>query len=330
MTHVSDIVKTLANSAQARGISDPAKLAEYAAAKQALNAEAKANWGNPAWHAEVAAVVAARLDYMGAFENPFAAYLRTHSIGEGDFLEIKERRGLKAFWTARGAYIEESQIFANRFTVPRDTIGFHITEFEDKAAVNFGETIEAVMAMGYAKMESTIAESVFATFEAVYDVSSDYYVPVSGDLTKEVLDATITEVFDQARPDNWAAREVTIFGRRAAVDQILNVASTTANLFVPSISEGIQNTGRLGVYRGANIVVVPNYHDGEGNSFVPNDSLWVFGNDIGDFVNYGGTKAKTWNDPTVDYWHAKARKDVGWALSHPEYGRRIQLLEESS
>ena len=80
---------------------------EYERIKAALNEEAKEKFiKDPEWTREVAATLQSALDYQFTFENLFGTYFQVKTVGEFEKLYIRERRGLKVFYTHRGGYIE--------------------------------------------------------------------------------------------------------------------------------------------------------------------------------------------------------------------------------
>ncbi len=332
---MTDTSKLITDLIQARSSANPfaqtdaAKVEAYAKTKAALNEEAQKNWNDPAWHREMAAVVSTRLDYSFAFDNLFSSYIETLNVGYDDKVVEEEFEGLQAFWTARGAYIDESQMKQSRYTMGRDTIGFHVSEFEDKLRVNFANSMESMIALGYQVMDAQIHHRLFTLLQTTVGQSSDYYVAATGGLTKALLDSTLTDVADEIRPRNGVLAPITIMGRRAAVDAISAVV-TGNDGYDPEGNAQIRQAGRLASYRGANIQVVPNYYDQNRNSILAADELWIFAGTVGKMVNYGGTVTKTWAENTVDYVHYRARKDVGMAIWHPEHSRRIVIGTESS
>ena len=302
---------------------EKAKLDEYNAIKKALNEEAKANWDEPAWHREQAATLAAQYDYGFEFDNLFSSYVQTRNVGFTDKEYIRERRGLRAYWTHRGGYVDESQITTEDFEVPRDTIGFHVSEFDDKLQVGFADSMEAMAALGNARVEVELNRRVFTLLQEAIPSSSDYYVDAtSGGLTKEVLDDSIRETWDAVRPDGIGPVPVTIIGRAALVDQISDL-STAPGTFDPAATEELRARGYVGSYRGAQIIRVRNYTDEDGVSFIPDNELWVVAGTVGTFVRYGGAKVREWLENTVDYRHYRMRQDVGGLIYHPEQARRV-------
>ena len=298
-------------------------LAEYERAKAALNQEALDNWHNETWHREQAQILAQRFDYGFQFDNLFGTYFEVRNVGEFDQITIRERRGLQVFWTARGGYIDETQLQTDRFELPRDTIGFHVSEFEDKLRANYAETIEELADLAMQRLDAEVNRRMFNLLQAAVPSTSPYYVNATSGLTKPILDTALREVADAVKPNNGSMPPVTILGRATMIDKISDVVTDAAALFDPEATAEIRRMGRLGVYRGASIVRINNYTDENDQPYIPDDELWVFGGTVGVFAKYGGMQTKSWAENTVDYRHIRGRMDCGGLVYHPEYARRI-------
>lgn len=297
---------------------DQEALEAYETEKAALNEAARDRWDDLEFHREVAADVTSILDYQFTFENLFGTYLQVERVGEFDRVIVRERRGLKVFYTSRGGYIEESQLKVEDWELPRDTIGFHVSEHTDKLRANFAESIEDMVTLGSARLEAEINRRMFNLLQEAVPAASPYYVASTG-LTKTQLDTAIREVRDAIKPNGVGPVPVTIIGRASMVDQISDF-----NLgFDPEATEEVRAKGRLGVYRGANIVQVINYTDENALPYIPANELWVLGGTAGKFAMYGDLQTKSWEENTVDYRHYRCRKDIGGMVHHPEQVRRI-------
>ena len=147
------------------GAVSPEKAAEYQRAKAAWNQEAIDRWEDPQWQREQALLVAEQVEYGFTFNNLFSTYFPTRNVGEFEQITIRERRGLSVFYTHRGGYIEESQLQREDFEVPRDTLGFHVSEFEDKLRANFADTMEFMIALGTRKMEAEVNRRIFTMLQ---------------------------------------------------------------------------------------------------------------------------------------------------------------------
>lgn len=293
-------------------------LAEHAEIAAKLNDEAKENWDNPTWQRQVARDIADTLDYGFTFDNLFGDYIDVQQVGEFDRVVIRERRGLRVFYTSRGGYIDESQIRDEVFTMGRDTLGFHVSEHTDKLRANFATAINDLVNLGEARLNSEVNRRMFSLLQEAVPSGSPYYVSTNG-VTKPELDASLREVRDAVRPDGQVAAPVTIIGRAAMVDQI----SEFDFGFDPEATAEVRARGRLGVYRAANVVQIQNYADEDGVSFIPANELWVISGSVGRFALYGQMRVKTWEENTVDYTHYRARKDIGGMVHRPQLARRI-------
>lgn len=293
-------------------------MAQHASLVEKLNLEARDNWDNEGWHRQVAADIANVLDYQFTFENLFSTYFQTENVGEFDRVILRERRGLKVFYTSRGGYIDESQINEEMWQLPRDTLGFHVSEHSDKLRANFATTMQDLVSLGEMRLEAEVNRRIFSLLGSAVPFGNASYVGTNG-LTKPELDAAIRDVRDAIKPNGMGPIPITVIGRASMVDQISDF-----NLgFDPEATSEIRAKGRLGVYRGANIVQVINYTDEDGLAYIPANELWVFGGTVGKFAAYGGLQVKTWAENTVDYVHWRARKDVGGLVNHPEQVRRV-------
>lgn len=295
----------------------------YERIKAALNAEARERWNDESWHREQAATLQSQLDYQFTFENLFGTYFQVKTVGEFEKLYVRERRGLKVFYTSRGGYIEESQLKTEDWELPRDTLGFHVSEHADKLRANFAETIEAMVGLAEERWNAEVNRRMFNLLQESVPSSSPYYVNAAATgLTKPVVDTALREVRDAIKPNGMGPVPVTIIGRATAVDQISDFVGAQ---YDPEGNAEIRSRGRLGVYRGANIVQVINYTDENGVSYIPENEVWIFGGTVGLFALYGDMQVKSWEENTVDYRHYRGRKDIGGLIHHPEQSRRIRI-----
>ena len=311
------LVKSFASHRGRSNYGTPEQVAEMKELAQALNEQARENWDNPEFHRQVAADLASELDYGFTFENLFSTYFSTETVGEFDRVILKERRGLKVYYTARGGHVDETHLRTEQWELPRDTLGFHIRESEDKLRANFADEIGAIASLGQDRLEAEVNRRIFNTLQSAVPSGSDYYSTAAG-LSKSALDDLIREVKDAVKPNGQGPSPVTIIGRASMVDQISDFTG-----FAEEATEEIRLKGRLGVYRGANIVAVNNFTDEDGESYIPGNELWVFGGNVGKFALYGDLRVKSWSENTVDYQHYRAVKDIGGLVHHPEQARRF-------
>lgn len=294
--------------------------AELRAKVDRVNAEAAANWDNPAWRREMAQEVTETIYEGFEHENLLNIVTQVENAPFDGRVFIKETRGLRAFWIARGGYIEASTIRQDVMELPRDTIGFHVYEFEDKLRTSFGETQATLVDLGIQRMDAEINKRLLALFQTAVPNTSPYYISGAG-FSLATINAALREVRDASR-----SFEVSIIGRSTMTDQILDDLLGTAGNgggFLPQTNEDLIRRGVLGTYRGANIVTLRNYQDDEDVAFFPANELYVVARDASRVAFWGGLLSKEFTEQDNWYWHYLARRDFGGAVIRPSRIRRI-------
>jgi hypothetical protein len=282
-----------------------------------LSAEAKQNWNDPMWHMLMGQAITDAV-YVGfEHENLLDIMSTVERVGEDGRIFVKETRGLEAFWTARGGYIEISRLVSDVTELVRDTIGYHVYEFSDKLRNNFSETAATLIDLGAQRLDAEINLRVLKTFQAAVPVGSPYYVSGAG-LSLAALDSAINQVFDTTLEGI-----VTVLGRRTMTGQIVDqLAAGNYGAFLPETNEDLLRRGVLGQYKGATIVTLKNYRDDLDTSFFPANEMYVVGRDASKFGFWGGPLSKEWEDHNW-YWHHLARQDFGGGVFRPDRLRRI-------
>lgn len=297
----------------------PEQQREYKEAREALNAAARERWHDPEFHREVAADIQSIVDYGFMYETLFPTYFDIEQVGEFDRPIIRERRGLKVFYTSRGGYIEESQLRSEIWELPRDTMGFHISEHIDKLRANFADTIEDLINLGTNRLTAEVHRRSLSLMQAAVPVGASNYTNATTGITAAMVTSALSSVKDAIRPDGSGMPVLTILGRAPVTDKL-----TTFDFgFNPEVQQEIMNQGRLGTYRGAQVITLHHYVDEENVAYVPANELWIFSGNVGKFVVYGDLQTKQWDEDTVDYRHYRARKDFGGLVHHPERAWRL-------
>lgn len=285
-----------------------------------VNEEAALNWAKPEWRREMAAEMTQTIFEGFQHENLLSLLAEVENAGFNDRVFVKEVRGLRAFWVARGGYIEESTLRSDVMEIGRDTIGFHVSEFEDKLMTNFAETQSTLIELGIQRMDAEVNARFLALLQAAIPNTSPYYLDDSG-LSLTTLNTALREVRDESK-----TFDISIVGRSTMVDQIMDELLGAGNNgagFLPETNEALVQRGVLGKYRGANIVTLKNYKDDEDISFFPANELYVIGRDASKFAFWGGLMSKEYVENDNWYWHYLARRDFGGVVHRPERIRRI-------
>jgi hypothetical protein len=277
---------------------------------EAANLEAQENWHNPTWRAEFAADLTESILLGFETETLVDTLVESETTDFNGRVFVREATGLKAFWMARGGYIEASELSAEVVEVPRDMLGVHVWEFDDKFVNNFSDSARTLRDLAIQRMDAEINRRVHTTLSAA--VTGANAISAAG-LSAASLNKAIREVADES-----TTGEVTIFGRPTMVDQITDFTG-----FGNETLEEIRQKGVLGVYRGAQVVRLRNFKDEDNLPYIPANELWVLSRDCGKMAFFGGMKSKEFEDLDNWYWHYIARRDLGLLIHHPERARKI-------
>lgn len=286
----------------------------------ALNAEAAANWDNPTWRAEAAAALTETI-YLGfEHENLLSLMTNVENVDFNGRSFLREAKGLRAFWVARGGYIEASTIRVDALEIPRDTIGFHVYEFEDALRTNFAETQATLVDLGIKRLDAEVNLRFLRGLQAAVPIGSLQYVSGSG-ISLTALNQAIREVKDETMDG-----EVVILGRSTMVGQIgdqLLAQGGGQGIFAPETNEQLLRLGVLGTYKGARIVEIRNFRDDMDIPFFPGNEMWVIARDASKFAFFGTMLSKEFTENDAWYWHYLARRDFGGVVHRPGRLRRF-------
>jgi len=301
--------------------------AAYEAKVKALTEEAALNWKHAAWREEMAEVITQQITWGFEQENLIDLLANVDYLSNTGRSYVSEVKGMKAHWIAPGGYIEESTIREDRFEIRRDSVAFHVSEFEDKMEVEFGPTQANVIDLGIKRLAGEINLRVLRTFQEAVPSTSPYYTAANG-LSLATLNTAIRAVKDVSNED------VVIIGRRTMTDKIIDgvveLNGGAYGAYVPQTNEALLTRGVMGEYRGANIVNLKNYKDDNDNSFFPANELWVIARDASKFAFWGEPKTKQYVEEDNWFWHYLQRRDFGGIVWRPERLRRIIDTSQSA
>lgn len=290
----------------------PAERVAAAEALEAVNDEARKNWDDPSWRRDMAALLTESIREGFDLNSMFPTIVETKNLGFEERYILEEDTGLSVYAIAKGGHIEASAMVSETMEIPRDTLGFHVYEFEDKLRANFGESIGTLRNLAVKRLDWGVNKALKDLVEAGVPNGNPEYISAVG-VNQASLDQAIREVRDAS-----LTGEVTVWGRGTMTDQISGFTG-----FADEALEEIRKRGRIGVYRGANIVQTNNYKDELGVSFMPANEMYVISGDAGLFALYGGLLSKEYVEPDNWYWHYVGRQDFGGVMHHVDRVRRF-------
>lgn len=282
------------------------------------DAEAAEFWHDDGWRREMAAAMTTTVMEGFAHENLLSLMAEVEVASSlADRIVVEEVRGLTVYWISLGGQIDQSRMTEERWELQRDYVGFHVSELEEKMESGFSRSSSNIISGAIEQMDAAFSTRLLRLYQAgIPDNTSPYYISGAG-LSLPALNTAITEVQDMSMSDT-----ITLAGRATMVNQIMDEISTSS-WFVPETNEEIRRTGRLGTYRGANILRLKNFRDGRGVSRIPANEMWVLGVDAAKVGIWGGLRAQEWSEQGGFYWHYLARRTAGFALVRPQNVRRI-------
>lgn len=295
--------------------------AEVREAARQLNEEAKTNFTSPEWRADQAAVMTDTIYENFLYESILDRFGRVRNLSVEDQAFVREVNGLKAFWIARGGYIEMSDIRTEVVEIPRDSVGFHVSEYEDKLLTGFSEAASTFVDLGTQRLGAAVNARALRLFGTAIPASPGTHATDSSTFAVSHLTNAIALVREESQSQN-----ISIVGRATAMNEVIDTLMGTSGNgsgFLPETNEAIIRTGRMGSFYGVPVNVVPNYKDGDGNSYWADDDIWVVSDDAAEFAFFGGLRSKEYMEQDNWYWHYLAKTDFGGLVNHPERAHRL-------
>lgn len=281
-----------------------------------LDAEARENWYDDEWRAEHIHDVQATIFEGFTHESLLNLMSTVETVEDGERILIEEVKGLKVWFVASGGQIDESVITSETAELRRDYVGYHVNERTDKIRSGFSRQMASMASLAISQMDAAINQRLLGAFQAAITNVSPYYISGAG-LSLPALNTAITEVVDESLDG-----PTSVVGRGTMVDQIVNELQDL-NGFTPATNEEILRTGRLGEYRGTNIIRLKNHKDADGNSFFPANEMFVVGADASKCGFWGGMHSAEWTTPEGFYSNILGVRTFGCAVIRPERARRI-------
>lgn len=300
---------------------DNAELDEIREKVALADADAKENWGDPEWMADMHQDLVEVIWRGFQHENLIELFSTVERADEFERITIEEAYGLEVFWVAAGSRIDQSVIYEDVWEMQRNYVGYHVSAFEDHIRSGFSKYISKLKPMAIQQMDASVNARLLRTIQVAIPPGNPSYVTNAG-FNLADINSALTAVEDEA--SGWADYngQLTIVGRGIMVGQIMNALQSNDN-FAAETQDDIVKLGILGSYRGAKIVKLKNWKDRHARSFFPGNELMIVANNASKVGFWGGDKAKEWTEEGGEYWHTWGKRQVGFAVPHPEFARRI-------
>ena len=254
--------------------------------------------------------------------------LNTRSLKEGDVLVKKVRKGIEVRTLVPGSIHLASEItLSERATHSLDGLDVKVKYNEWELESGELGTVDEIRREMLAKLRDTFQNRVFAALTSIWTASNtpNNYVASAGAVTAPLLKNAI----DYINQTVGGVRAVV--GTRAALTPITEFAgfwapdmdTFAANYVgVDSQLEEIMRTGWVGTYYGAKIVALEQVYDNpeDYTALIPSDKILVIGQNVGEFITYGGPKYKEWSDmrPTPPEWFLEFYQRFGMLITNAD------------
>lgn len=259
---------------------------------------------------------AAWSDAMSEDIVPRIIEVKTVGLAEVDYVE-EDLRGGAAYWQGKGGQIISDIIRYERTSMPREEMVSALDFHQDEIATNFWGTFDRLVGQAQEKLRQLPVTRLIELVQAAI-ASGTYY----GSFAKSTLsDTQVDSVLDEVTAKSKG--QVTILGTQLATKALNNIGLDYGD----NIAEQIFRTGQIGVYKGVPVVRVENFENFAGDLVLPDDELWLVGNNAGRLTFYGGSaKVQQLSLPSfMKRW--ETARDAGMLLYGASRGRigRIKL-----
>jgi hypothetical protein len=251
------------------------------------------------------------------YEQLLTLFADVRQVGKKDEIKVRRRRGMRAYWTARGAAVKSSDQDERVWRLERDMIGYAIDELIEKMTAGFSYEAAELIRGAIAQLLGEINRRFFELVLELTDDSTPYYEEGAG-VSLEWIRSQLTAIKDKARTGGTSG--MIIAGRATMTDQLLNILEDD-NKFIPETNEDIVRRGLLGTYRGARILEWTNYEDAHGGPRIPANELVIIGPDSSIVGFWGGMQS--FEEIDGEYWKHWAKREVGMAVWQPDRLRRF-------
>lgn len=243
--------------------------------------------------------------------------VKTVGIGDPDYIE-EDLRGLTAYWQGKGGQILSDIIRYERSQMPREEMVTALDFHQDELVTDFWGTFASLTGQANEKLAQLPTERLVELIQSLIVSGTTFGQFSAATFSDDQFDPILEEVALRSKGN------VTILGTRAALRHMANIGLEYGD----KIAERVFNTGQIGTYKGYSTVQVENFENFAGNFVLPNNELWLIGQNAGRLTFYGANaKVQQLSLPSfMKRW--ETARDAGLLLFGASKGRvgRIRLL----
>lgn len=242
--------------------------------------------------------------------------VKTVGLGDTDYVD-EDLRGMRAYWQGKGGQILSDLLRYERSQMPREEMVTALDFHQDEIVTNFWGSFDKLVTQSQEKLRQLPVTRLIELVQAAVNGGAYYGSFAASTLTDDQVDSILEPVAQRSKG------KVTIVGTRVALRHLANVGLTFGN----NVAEKIFNTGQIGQYKGYGVLQVENFENFSGNLVLPNDELWLVGENAGRLTYFGSTaKVQQLQLPSF-FKRWETARDAGLLLYGADRGRigRIKL-----
>jgi hypothetical protein len=253
-------------------------------------------------------------DAMAVDLVPQIIEVKTVGMNDTDYIE-DDLRGLRAYWQGKGGQILSDVLRYERTFMPREEIVTAIDGHQDEFASNFWGSFDRLRSQANEKVRQAPVFRLVELVRAAITGGSYYGTFAAATLTSDQIDSVVDEVIARSG-------RASILGSPMALRYLASIGLEYGD----EAKNQILKTGRLGVYKGSNVVELENFEDFAGNFVLPNNELWIVGKKAGRLTYYGdAAKVQILQLPSfMRRW--ETAKDAGMLLFGAERGYLARIV----
>ena len=223
-------------------------------------------------------------------------------------VEYKRKGKFRAFHITRGGYVPKSQIFQDVVMAMPEEFAVRPACHEDQLKTGRIGSVEELRSGAIEALVTLYCKYFYKTLETVVNVTDlpNNVFKVSGALDKATLDKALAAAAKHGT--------VSIVGTYQSLLPITDFQGYT-----DTQKDEIMRTGKLGVYRGANIVRLDEFYDEDGQDVIKQDTIFIIVRKAGHVDDFGETSNKAITDDEHDEFSIKIKKWWGFTILYPEY-----------
>lgn len=248
---------------------------------------------------------------------PYLTENKAFRLGDKPEFRLK-KKGIKAYWIAPNSSTPKSRNYQEVLSMEFDSLSVRPEVLIDELKAGRIGSLADLVRDSETAMRNAIAGKVFTILGQVYNETknAEYFAQDTTSLAKATLDTAIDKIFYKT------GKKPVIIGDMMLTNQIMGFDG-----FTEEAKEEIRKTGKIGVYRGATILALPEVLDeATGQPIVPQNRLYIVSSKIGYSATYGDSKSGQESSLEDWTWNARIDKEWGMTVTEPQGLYVVEVL----